>query len=131
LFSGEAINVVISKKEFFSILLGENPEFCGVKEAGVIMYREEVDFVLANPRNDAVIADYNLSDVTDTQFRDDSARPWIARQLVSSAKNSVGEGRRHLWRIPSNEQTDRVEVIRRLRRPPYLSHFAIRCRTSS
>jgi hypothetical protein len=36
-----------------------------------------------------------------------------------------------LWRIPSNEQTDRVEIIGRLGRPPYLSHFAIRCRTSS
>jgi hypothetical protein len=36
-----------------------------------------------------------------------------------------------LWRIPSNEQTDRVKIVGRLRRPSYLSHFAMRCRTSS
>jgi hypothetical protein len=34
-------------------------------------------------------------------------------------------------RISSNEQTDGLEIIGRLGCPPYLSHFAIRCRTSS
>ena len=59
------------------------------------------------------------------------ARTWKACQSVCSAEDSVGERRRQLWRIPSNEETDRFEIIGRLGRPPYLSHFAIRCRTSS
>jgi hypothetical protein len=50
---------------------------------------------------------------------------------LSVAEDSVGERRRQLWRIPSNEQTDRFEIIGRLGRPPYLNHFAMRCRTSS
>jgi hypothetical protein len=36
-----------------------------------------------------------------------------------------------LRRVPGNEQTNRLKIIRRLRCPPYLTHFAIRSRTSS
>jgi len=112
-------------------LLVSGPDLCGVKKAGAVVHRQGVDIILSKPVDNAVAADYDLSDVPDSQFWNDSTRTWKARQQVCSAEDSVGEGRRQLWRIPSNEQTDRFEIIDRLRRPAYLSHFAMRCRTSS
>ena len=96
-----------------------------------MVHRQEVDIVVSNPIDNTVAADYDLSDVPDSQFRNDSARTWKGRQEICGAEDAVGERRRQLRRIPSNEKTDRFEVIGRLGRPSYLSHFAIRCRTSS
>ena len=87
------------------------------------MHRQKVDLVLSNPIDDAVAADYDLSDVLDSQFRNGPPRAWIARQSVCGAEDSVGEHRRQLRRVPSNEQTDRLEIIGRLRRPPLLEPF--------
>ncbi len=59
-----------------------------------MVHRQEVDIVLPNPINNAVAADYDLSDVSDSQFRNDSTRTWKARQQVCSVEDSVGERRR-------------------------------------
>ena len=114
-----------------NVSLGPGLNFCGVKKASAVVHRQKVDLVFSNPIDDAVAADYDLSDVLDSQFRNGPPRAWLARQSVCGAEDSVGERRRQWRRVPSNEQTGRLEIIGRLRRPPYLSHFAIRSRTSS
>jgi len=96
-----------------------------------VVQGQKVDFALSYPIDDAIAADDDLSDALDSQFRNDPPRARIARQSICSPEDPLGECRCQLRRVPRNEQIDRLEVIGRLRRPPYLSHFAIRCRTSS
>ncbi len=78
-------------------------DLCGVKKAGTVVQRQKVDLVLSNPIDDAVAADYDLSEVLDSQFRNDPPRARITRQSIGGAEDAVGERRRQLRRVPSNE----------------------------
>ena len=75
---------------------------------------QKVDLVLSNPIDDAIAADNDLSNVLDSQFRNGPPREWTARQPLRGAEDPVGERRRQLRRVPSNEQADRLEIIGRL-----------------
>ena len=96
-----------------------------------MVHRQKVDLVLSNPIDNAITANNDFPNVLDSHLRNGPPQPWIARQSVCGVEYSVGERCGYLRSVPSNEQTDRLEVIGRLWRPPYLSHFAIRWRTSS
>jgi hypothetical protein len=77
---------------------------CGGKQAGAVMHRQKVNLVLSNPIDDAVAANNDLSDALDSQLRNGPPREWVARQPICRAQNPVGECRRQLRRIPSEEQ---------------------------
>lgn len=81
--------------------------------------------------NDAIATDNEFTNVLDSEFRNDSSRPFKAPQLTRRPKNTIGEGRRNLRRIARDQQANRFEIVGRLRRPAYFSHLAMRSRTSS
>ena len=60
--------------------LVSSSDLCGVKKAGAVVQRQEVNIVLSDSIDDAVAADDDLSDVSEAQFRNDSARTWKALQ---------------------------------------------------
>jgi hypothetical protein len=86
---------------------------------------------VTNPVDDAIAAHNDLPDVLDSQLRNDSSQACKVRQLLGRAEYPVSERRGYLRGVAGNEQTDRLEIIRSLGRPPYFSHLAIRWRTSS
>ncbi len=92
---------------------------------------QELDAILASAVYKPVAADDNFADVVKSQFRNHAARLWEVRQAVSGAKNPIGKRGRQLWGVSGYKQANGLEIIDRLWRPPYSSHFAIRCRTSS
>jgi hypothetical protein len=96
-----------------------------------VVHGQEVNLVLSNPIDDTVAADDDLAKVLDPQFGNNPSRAWIICQSIGNAEDSVGECRRLLRGVSSNEQAGRLEIIGCLRRPPYLSHFSIRFRTSA
>lgn len=90
-----------------------------------------MDLVSLNPVDKTVAANNDLSNIFDSHFRHNSPQAGLTRQPFCGAEYPVVKNCRH-WRcIAGNEQTDRLEVVSRLRRPSYLSHFAMRSRISS
>jgi hypothetical protein len=76
-----------------------------------VVHSQEVYVIRLDSIDNAVTADYDLADVPNTQFRDDSARTREFRQQVCSTEDAVGERRPQLWRIPSDEKADHFEII--------------------
>ena len=95
------------------------------------MHRQKVDLLLTNAIDNAIAANDDLSNVLDFQLRNDPTQVWKARQSICGADDPVGERCRYLRSVPSNKGADRLQIVSRLWRPPYLTHFAIRWRTSS
>ena len=111
--------------------LGAGLNLCGVEKSSPVVKGQKVDLVVSNPVDNATAAHNDFSNVFDSQLRNNSPQAWMVRQSIRGAEYPVGEYCRQWRSVPSNEQTHRLEIIGRLWRPPYLSHFAIRSRTSS
>ena len=92
---------------------------------------KKVNDVLSDPVDDSVAADEDFPDVLDSQFWNNPPRARIVCQAVSGAEHAIGERRGHMRGIPSYKQANGLEIVGRLGCPPYFSHFAMRCRTSS
>jgi hypothetical protein len=91
----------------------------------------DLDLISANPVNEAIVAENDLSDVLNFQFWDDPPRAWVVCEAIGRTEGAIGEHGCNLRCVASDEEADRVQVIESLWRPRYLSHFAIRWRASS
>ena len=91
----------------------------------------DLDLILSYAVNEAIVAENDLSHVLDRQFWHDPPRAWVVREAISSTERAISEHGCNLGCIASDEEADRVKVIKSLWRPLYLSHFAIRWRASS
>jgi len=112
-------------------LLGTRLYSLQVEKPSAVMHSQNVDLLLTNAIDNAVASNNDLSNVVDSQLRNHPAQVRKACQSICGADNPVGERCRHLRSVPSNESADRLQIVGRLWRPPYLTHFAIRWRTSS
>jgi len=91
-----------------------------------VVYCQNLNVVLPNPVDHSVVAENNLPDVVNTKLRNHPPQAGIMCQAIRSSECPIGEHRRHLRDVSCNEHADRIEIVESLRRPPYLSHFAIR-----
>ncbi|HEX9764153.1 MAG TPA: hypothetical protein VGA39_02620, partial [Candidatus Acidoferrales bacterium] len=92
---------------------------------------QNVDLILLDSVDDTVATDNDFSDILVCQLWNNPPQARMSGQAVGGAEDPVGEDCREWRGVSCNEQADGLEVIGRLWRPPYLSHFAIRLRTSS
>jgi hypothetical protein len=83
------------------------------------------------PTSVAIVAKNKLSKIRIVHLRNNSAGLWEICQPIGCIERLLSEDRRDWRRVTRSEQTDRLQIIQSLRRPPYFSHFAIRWRASS
>lgn len=103
----------------------------GVYWSGSMVDRKYLDITRADSVNQTVVTKNDLSKVGVAQFRHRSPRAGKVRQPISGIKGSLSNYCRKGRRVAGYEQADRLQIVEGLKRPSYLSHFAMRRRASS
>ncbi len=90
------------------------------------MHGKNLNLVLTDPIDQAIVAKDDLTDLLNVQFWHNPTGPWIIGQPISSPEGSLSEHSCDLRCVPGDEKADGLKVIESLWSPPYFSHLAMR-----